>query len=361
VLIRRIILKSNGQPRAWVKNLFFDENLRIKKFSRLILFSSDGGVRQIFFEWYLKNQQNPSPAIDPQWMTIRNYSFNAKSVKKVVIFSPKGTLYVARMLEWRLAQWGIFSHILEEVPHDFFDDLYLVICPQMFGRLPPREKRIVFQMEQSVTKRWFTKEYLNVLYNSIAVFDYSRRNIEYLESKNPGVFNLYHVPIESLPFGVLNSNFQKKMEGNEHQYEVVFYGDPKNARRRKFLSELKKHFDLKIIESMYGPALWNELKKAKLIVNVHYYENALLETTRVNECLSLGLKLISEAASDQDEYDYLSDQVIFTPINDVDAMIQEIKRQLARPTPLLKSNAIGLIKSEDKLFSAFKSLGLLPN
>lgn len=362
MLIRRIILKSNGQPRAWIKNLFFDKNFQIKKFSRFILFSPDGGVRKLFSEWYFKNQQNPSPAIDPQWLSMRNYFFNAKSIrkiKKITIFSPKGTLYVAHMLEWRLAQWGIFSHISDKMPDVFCDDLYLVICPQVFGCLPPREKRIVFQMEQTVTKRWFTKEYLNVLYNSIAVFDYSRRNIEYLENKNPGVFNLFHVPIEPAPLGVLDSSFQKKIENNECQYEVVFYGDPKNSRRRKFLGELKKHFNLKIIEGIYGPALWGELKKAKLIINVHYYENALLETTRISECLSLGLKIISETASDQDQYDDLSDLVIFTPINDIDAMIQAIKEELAKPTLLFKSNTTRLTKVDDKLLFAFKSLGLI--
>jgi len=70
---------------------------------------------------------------------------------------------------------------------------------------------------------------------------------------------------------------------------------------------------------------------AKVIVNIHYYENALLETTRICECLSLGIPIVSEMGSDQVHYEGKFESVTFTPLNDIDAMIHAIGKLLTCP------------------------------
>lgn len=52
-------------------------------------------------------------------------------------------------------------------------------------------------------------------------------------------------------------------------------------------------------------------KQKNRVLNIHYYENALLQTTRIYECLSLNKLVVSEQGSDQDEHTELDGIVDF--------------------------------------------------
>ena len=115
---------------------------------------------------------------------------------------------------------------------------------------------------------------------------------------------------------------------------------------------------MKLINGLYGPALWAELQKAMVVVNIHYYEQALLETTRISECLSLGLRVVSEAGSDQAMHEQWSKAVTFTPIDDVAAMREAVAVALAQPQRRsLERTDLGL-PSGELLRAALVSLGL---
>lgn len=235
------------------------------------------------------------------------------------------------MLGWYLSRFNLQAELVTEMPQHFGDGLYIVICPQIYKRLPPREQRIFFQMEQSVSSRWFSQEYLNIMYNSLAVFDYSLKNIQFLESQRPGQYRLYHVSVEPVPLSALLTGHSTPAVNYPARQGIVFYGDPKSPRRQKFLGELTKHFQVDVVQGLYGEALWRKLSQAKLVVNIHYYEDALLETTRISECLCLGLSVVSEESSDQREQQTFHSKVLFTPVGDIDAMIHAISRQLVKP------------------------------
>lgn len=332
--LRKLFFKSNGAPRPWVKRILFDKHLRLKEKWRWVVFDSSGDLRQAFSDWYYLVLHNPDPAIDPGWQEQRDEILKSRPFgqrKTITVVSPNTTLYVARMLGWHLSRFNVLVELVKEMPQQFGDGFYIVICPQTYKRLPPRDQRIVFQMEQSVSARWFTQEYLNLLYNSLAVFDYSLENIAYLDSELPGLLSLYHVPVEPVPLGALLPEQLTPAVMPGDRQGIIFYGDPKSERRQKFLRELKKHFDIDVVQGLYGEALWCKLMQAKLVLNIHYYENALLETTRISECLSLGLNVISEASVDHSALSSFESQVTFTPIGDVDAMVQAITRQLVKP------------------------------
>ncbi len=140
---------------------------------------------------------------------------------------------------------------------------------------------------------------------------------------------------------------------------MLFYGDLKNKRRQAFLKVLGEHFDVRAERGLYGQDLWRAMAQAKVVVNIHYYENALLESTRICECLSLGARVISEAATDQGQHVDWEDLVVFTPINDAQAMVQAI-HQCLRQTHLaataLSDRAFRLGPSME---AAFRTLNLL--
>jgi glycosyltransferase involved in cell wall biosynthesis len=61
------------------------------------------------------------------------------------------------------------------------------------------------------------------------------------------------------------------------------------------------------------------------VLNIHFYENGLLETNRLLEALSLGTPVISEVGADQAEHGTLAGIVDFVQLGDVDAMAQAIE------------------------------------
>ncbi|MEG7382037.1 hypothetical protein V5785_22775, partial [Bacillus subtilis] len=93
------------------------------------------------------------------------------------------TLFIANAISERLSKHGILSEIMTGDLQDFGHDFYIVLCPQMFKQLPPSNKSVVFQLEQSVNSRWFTPEYMKILNESLCVLEYSLTNIDFLGQK----------------------------------------------------------------------------------------------------------------------------------------------------------------------------------
>lgn len=205
------------------------------------------------------------------------------------ILATRHTAFVAYMLDAQFSRFNIATQIildLEHRPDNRF--LYLVICPQMFRHVP--KHMIGFQMEQSTSDRWFGAKYLERLADSIAVLDYSTANIEYLETKGLATSLLYHYKVQ--PIADYPARLEKLgvhvLVPMEPTYDAVFYGDTSCARRKRFLDELSRRFRILVISEVFGADLYAALRRARVVLNIHYYEPALLETTRISECVSLG-------------------------------------------------------------------------
>ena len=248
---------------------------------------------------------------------------------KINILVTPHTQFVAHLLESTLCKYGFVIDVSVGECHTYSDDVHIVICPQMFKVLPNRY--IAFQMEQSVSSRWFTDEYIRTLQDSYAILDYSLQNIGFLQDKDVSYKQLFWMPIGAYPNYKDYLLSSKRWDGSlSEQAEVVFYGDPNNDRRMMYLNALKEKFKVKIISEKFGNELYRELLSAKVVVNIHYYENALLETTRIFECLSLGLQVVSEESSDMIQYTGLDKYVSFVKMGDVDQMIDKVAELLEK-------------------------------
>ena len=238
------------------------------------------------------------------------------------------TLFVAHLVAERLREHGWVVDILTEPLVKFPHQMYVVICAQIFTKLPPDGKRIIFQMEQSISSRWFSKYYLNILENSIAVLDYALVNLEFLADKGIRYPHVYYLPIGASKTYMAEA----KPEGAVYKtYDLLFYGDAKSSpRRRKLLDVLRQHFSVHICNEIFGVEMAQEIRKARAVINLHYYEGALLETTRIQECLSLGVPVISESSRDQNEYPWLKDVVIYFNEGDEEGMISAARATLER-------------------------------
>lgn len=242
--------------------------------------------------------------------------FDLKTAGEAHILTTRHCLFVAELIARQLSRVGIRSRILFERPVQGFARVpHFVICPQMFAELP--ELYVSFQMEQTVSSRWLTDRYMALLEHSFAVFDYSQLNLGYFTSNGLSYRQMYFMPIGYLDDYPAN----RPASPSEKEYDVLFYGDATCDRRKAFIARIEEKYQVKVIGNLFGEALYEELRKAKVLINVHYYEGALLETTRIYESLSLDCLIVSESSVDIDEHENLRDIVDFVDIGDADAML----------------------------------------
>lgn len=240
-----------------------------------------------------------------------------RTCRRIDIMAVPHTAYVAQLLQSILLQAGLESHIHFEQPEQYDEIPYIIICPQNFSKFPP--VYMAYQMEQTVSSRWLTDDYFTILRNAFAVFDYSLVNIDYFRQYPDIACKLFYVPID-----LCNEMAHAHTSDTEKEYDVLFYG-AMNERRRAYLDRIAQSHKIKIITEQFGDALYAEMKKAKLVVNIHFYENALLETTRLYETLSVCDSLVlSERSCDCVEDARLDGLVEFVDVGDIDGMCERI-------------------------------------
>ena len=250
---------------------------------------------------------------------------SVKRKKKIVIFTTKHCIFVANLLADTLNKMNINTTIIFKKPKWGYSDLpHIVVCPYVSNDLPVNY--IAFQMEQSESSNWFSQEYFIKLNKAVAVFDYSLQNVEYLKKHLENANKIFYLPLS------INKKFLNKYSEklSDRKYDVLFYGGITSLRREKILDKLKSKYRVKIITDKFGEDLYNELSSAKIIVNIHFYENALLETTRLCECLSLNNNvIISERGRDQEQHTFLEEFIDFVDDGDIDGLVHKIDYYLS--------------------------------
>ena len=259
-----------------------------------------------------------SPAPVKQILTREEAFDRIKNCERIDVLAVNHTAYVARLLQGFLQSAGLESQVHLGEPEEYEDIPYIIICPQNFRHFPL--VYIAFQMEQTINPRWLTDEYFEILHNAYAVFDYSLINIDYFSFDSVISSKMYYLPIDAL-----EQLPQENETSGGKEYDVLFYGDPSAARRKEYLSKIEEKFDFYILSEKFGNELYEEMRKAKIIINIHYYENALLETTRLYETLSVcDCIVISERSGDPEEEARLEGIVDFVDVGDVEAMLDRI-------------------------------------
>lgn len=238
-------------------------------------------------------------------------------LRQAVILTVPHAMFVARLLARSLNQLGVQAEIITQRPEQGFRDcLHFVIAAQAFRALP--RYYVAYQMEQCVSNVLKRKKYQRKLRRSVGLFDYSLMNIEVLKRLGFPESGLWYMPVRPLIE-------RASMPDESRLNDVIFYGASNNLRRQQYLRELQRCTPLKVIDGVFGERLLDELSQAKIVVNIHYYEGALLETTRIYECLSRGTLVVSESSADIDEHSELSAIVDFVPVGDVDQMVRRVQ------------------------------------
>jgi hypothetical protein len=224
-------------------------------------------------------------------------SINFDREKPIQIIHPAHVSNHANRLWEILKDLGLSAKCVLRKPNSFLNpldqSLHIILCANVFNRFP--HNYIAYQLEQA-NSSWFTQDYLDKLNNSIEIWDYSKYNIESFKNS----FNKPHIFMQLSSLTVPDIDLCR-----DRDIDVLFYGEV-NSRRESFLNEIKKHVNLKIITNsnpIFGSSISSILKRTKIVLNHHFYENGQLEIFRAYESLSNGCKFISEISVDDTFHD----------------------------------------------------------
>jgi GR25 family glycosyltransferase involved in LPS biosynthesis/predicted nucleic acid-binding Zn-ribbon protein len=323
-LPRRLAFHGSGKPRGWLRSLLLrDHHGTPRTLTSRILLRKNHQVRPIFQVWYNRLKRVPTNAtqfVDERAIDQPHVLSITKPVKSVHIVTSPHTEFIGAAIKAALSgtRLAVTSDI--RMADRFEHDLYIVVAPQMFETMPPAERTIVFQMEQVRASNWADSDYLTRIRNSLAILDYSRDNIGALTERGVPFQQLYYVPIQPFP---CRSDPQQ-----ERDIDVLFYGAVASERRGRYLNALSERLNIRIETNLFGEEIQSLLDRSKIVVNIHFYENALLETTRLSEALSHGAHVISEEAEDQADWNDDLSMVDFVPRDDVEAFVRRVEERL---------------------------------
>ena len=167
---------------------------------------------------------------------------------------------------------------------------------------PSKGKYIFYNMEQITPGSiWLTPNYIELL-KQYPVWDYSQLNIKAL--KNLG--------IEAKLCGIGYSPALSRIPVAPSQdIDVLFIGSM-NDRRRHILEELKKQ-KLNVV-SLFGSSgekRDNFIARAKIIINIHYYESKVFEIVRCSYLMANRKCIVSEEGNDKELEDKYKDAIVF--------------------------------------------------
>ena len=206
------------------------------------------------------------------------------------------------------------------------DNLHIIFFPQKVNVFP--KNYILYQLEQKDISKWIDTKYeLAILYSKLTL-DYSQSNIDKFIDIIKDKMIFYQIPLINCNKLFPNINIDILPKNN-----ILFYGSINRIRKNKLMYLQKKlmpKYHVKIIHNIYGYELLNEIINSKIILNIHFYKNAILETYRISEVLSCNRIIISEKPDiiDDDNYNLYKDKVIF--IDTLDEMIEKINEILEK-------------------------------
>lgn len=184
------------------------------------------------------------------------------------------TAFAATILVNQLQKLGYPAKIVSSIdPRD--PDIYIIYNAAGLRRLP---KRYIVMQTEIGTSHWFNSCYLRTISNAMAIWDYSEMNIPRYSKFNKKI-TIVTPGIQQVPT-------------NGKDIEYLFYGWIHGSeRRRRILNEIRQGKDVMVIENTLMSDMWNLLKRAKVVINVHYYDNSPLELYRIHESISHGCQV----------------------------------------------------------------------
>lgn len=257
--------------------------------------------------------------------------------------------YITHTLHHLFLQIGKRVSIVHEVNLDDNVDSTVMYVLTFSHRIDPMPKQyIVYQLEQMHTDNYKNnKKYKTKLQNSIQCWDYNASNTAFYTTKYPRVW--LPVPIASVP-----NIFPTEPPPHQQPIDVLFYGSV-NERRYiilKCVHDMLRPYaqTVKLVRGFYGESLYPYIRRARVVLNIGFYEDTLLATYRLNEVLAHNRVVVSEwtthATDKHTIAEYKKGGVVFVP--PIDASLDNIHSALLQPLVKLLTNNTYYMQQKQK-------------
>jgi hypothetical protein len=143
---------------------------------------------------------------------------------------------------------------------------------------------IILNVENSESP-WMTNGYLNIL-RRYHVWDYDRNNAKALES-------IVGHPVHYLRL-FYSPSLTRDLHKEEKDIDVLFFGSF-NERRRRVLDALcGRGLRVTAVFDVWGRRLDELIARARVVINIHFYDNGRLEMIRLHDLLANKISVVTE-------------------------------------------------------------------
>lgn len=169
--------------------------------------------------------------------------------------------------------------------------------------LPLAPDAILYNLEQvEPGAAWFGPDLIG-LFRRHAVWDYNERNAEKLEALGVPVAHV-------VPIGYADA-LARIERAPQPDIDVLFFGSI-NPRRAAVLEQMRAAgLRVEAVFGVYGRERDALIGRARLLLNVHYYDAKVLEMVRISYLLANRCAVLSERSADPKEDDALAGGVAF--------------------------------------------------
>jgi hypothetical protein len=235
----------------------------------------------------------------------KNYINKNVRIKHITIVKVKCLIYIIEIIRDELLKMGWKCDIIDKKDINYYISLnnplhyFLFLWPLDIDNNVIHYKRyILYQLEQNINNQLSinyrqlhqTHKLKRIYDNATLLIDYCTLNINVLNKYYSNTFNLMNIPARYIDSNRIN---------DQYEYDIIFIGLV-NDKRNIILSRLREKYKVLIVENVYDQELKQICKKTHICLNIHYYENAILERVRLNEMLEYGIKIISEKPCQED-------------------------------------------------------------
>lgn len=198
------------------------------------------------------------------------------------------------------------------------NELMFILIPQILvpdsNSLPDPHKYCIYQLEQLNDKNKITGDggvmvktdfgtvMTELIRNSVASYDYSAINVTYYPMELQQFIKILIPPI----YNQDHQNQIGMMMPDMSPIDILFYGGM-NDRRDRILKHITGRLQadcgarITVVNRVFGDDLLKLIAKARVVLNIHYYTNSILETDRIHAALQFkNVTVVSEYPTHRD-------------------------------------------------------------
>jgi hypothetical protein len=244
----------------------------------------------------------------------------------VTVVSPPGYIHsaafneVAETIHYGLRSLGHDSVLTTEgaLPGRLHIVLGSNLLPQY--PLPLARDAILYNLEQvEVGSNWFRAELIDTLRRHV-LWDYSKANAAALDALGVQVSHV-------VPIGYVKE-LTRIQFAPERDIDVLFFGSM-NPRRKEIIDRMSAAgLRVGAAFGVYGKERDALIGRAKLLLNVHFYDAKVLEMVRISYLLANRCAVLSERSSDPAEDETLAEGMAFA---DYEHLVQRARELIDAP------------------------------